>query len=46
MQAAVGQYRVLHARAPIDALIADPGTDPKLRQRLIEVHAAREFAVR
>src|SRR5579863_3833618 len=46
MQAAVGQYRVLHARAPIDALIADPATDPKLRARLSEVHAAREFASR
>jgi predicted aminopeptidase len=46
MQAAVGQYRVLHARAPIDALIADPATDPKLRARLTEVHAAREFAAR
>src|SRR5579862_1268349 len=46
MQAAVGQYRVLHARAPIDALIAAPATDPKLRARLTEVHAAREFASR
>jgi predicted aminopeptidase len=46
MQATVGQYRVLHARAPIDALIADPATDPKLRARLSEVHAAREFASR
>ncbi len=46
MQAAVGQYRVLHARAPIDALIADPATDARLRARLTEVHAAREFASR
>jgi predicted aminopeptidase len=46
MQAAVGQYRVLQARAPLDALIANPGTDPKLRARLTEVHAAREFASR
>lgn len=44
MQAASGQYRVLHARVPIDALIADPATDPQLRARLTEVHAAREFA--
>jgi predicted aminopeptidase len=46
MQAAVGQYRVLQARAPIDALIAAPGTEPLLRARLTEVQAARQFASR
>ncbi|MDE2138670.1 MAG: aminopeptidase [Gammaproteobacteria bacterium] len=45
-QAALGQYRVLHARQPIDALIAAPATPPQLRARLTEVHAAREFASR
>jgi len=46
MQAATGQYRVLHARVPIDRLIAAPGTEPQLRARLTEVLAAREFASR
>lgn len=46
MQAALGQYRVLHARQPIDALVAAPATAPQLRARLIEVQAAREFASR
>jgi predicted aminopeptidase len=44
MQAANGQYRLLHARVPIDTLLADPGTPPELRARLTEVHAARTFA--
>jgi len=46
MQAASGQYDVLHARVPIDTVIHDPGTGPELRARLTEVHAAREFASR
>jgi len=46
MQAATGEYRLLHARVPIPALIADPRTPATLRARLEEVHAAREFASR
>jgi predicted aminopeptidase len=44
MQAATGQYRLLHARVPIDTLIAAPETPSALRTRLSEVRAAREFA--
>jgi predicted aminopeptidase len=44
MQAATGEYQLLHARAPLDTLIADPGTPGALRTRLSEVRAAREFA--
>jgi len=44
MQAATGEYRLLHARVPIATLIAAPGTSPALRARLTEAHAAREFA--
>src|SRR5215472_14242374 len=44
MQAATGQYRVLHARVPIATLIDDPATRPELRARLTEVQAARAFA--
>src|SRR6201984_2591502 len=46
LQAATGEYRLLHARTPIPALIADPRTPSTLRARLEEVHAAREFASR
>jgi predicted aminopeptidase len=46
MQAAGGQWRVLHARVPIATLIADPATPAELRKRLAEVSAARDFAVR
>jgi predicted aminopeptidase len=46
LQAATGEYRLLHARTPIPALIADPKTPSTLRTRLEEVHAAREFASR
>lgn len=46
MQAAAGQWRVLHARVPIAAVIADPATPAQLRARLTEVEAARDFAVR
>jgi predicted aminopeptidase len=44
-QAAGGQYHVLHARRPIDKVVADPGTPPPLRTRLMDVSAARDFAV-
>lgn len=46
MQAASGEYRLLHARVPIATLLADPGTPSTLRARLEEVQAAREFASR
>jgi predicted aminopeptidase len=44
MQAADGEYRLLHARISIAALIDDPATQPALRARLSEVRAARDFA--
>ena len=44
MQAAGGELHVLHAREPIDQVIADPHTPPELRQRLEQVRAARDFA--
>jgi predicted aminopeptidase len=44
MQAAGGEWHVLHAREPIDQVIADPHTPPEVRQRLEQVRAAREFA--
>jgi predicted aminopeptidase len=45
MQAARGEWSVLHAREPIDKILADPHTPPELRARLTQVRAAREFAV-
>ena len=44
MQAASGEWHVLHARQPIDEVLADPHTSPQLRTRLTQVRAAREFA--
>src|SRR5258708_9399077 len=46
MQAANGQWHVLRARKPIDAVVADPHTPPTVRDRLTEVRAARDFATR
>ncbi len=46
MQAAAGQWHVLHERVPIEKLLTDPHTPPALRTRLAEVRAAREFASR
>lgn len=46
VQAATGEWRLLHARVPLDNVIADPATPAEVRARLTEVHAAREFAVR
>ena len=46
LQAAAGQWRVLHARVPIDTVLAAPRTPPELRARLTTVRAAREFAWR
>jgi predicted aminopeptidase len=45
-QAARGQWQVMHAREPIDAVIADPKTPADVRARLTEVRAARQFATR
>ncbi len=44
-QAARGQWQILHARRPIDAVVADPHTPQTLRERLTDVAAARNFAV-
>jgi predicted aminopeptidase len=44
-QAANGQMHVLRARRPIDKVVADPSTPPELRARLLDVRAARDFAV-
>lgn len=44
LQAAAGEWRLLHRRQPIDSLLADASTPPALRSHLEEVRAAREFA--
>jgi len=41
---AQGEYRVLSARKPIDQVVNDPATDPKLRARLQLAEQARAFA--
>ncbi|MEE9606734.1 MAG: aminopeptidase [Myxococcota bacterium] len=41
---AAGQARLLRARQPIEALLADPSTPPELRARLELTERAREFA--
>jgi predicted aminopeptidase len=46
MQAAGGEWHVLHEREPIDKLLADPQTPPTLREHLTQVRAARQFASR
>lgn len=43
-QAISGQLSILSKRQPIEAVVADPGTDPQLRSRLHLVLAARTFA--
>ncbi|HEV7716478.1 MAG TPA: aminopeptidase, partial [Steroidobacteraceae bacterium] len=45
-QAAHGQWQVMHARKPIDKVIANPDTPEDVRAHLAEVRAAREFASR
>ncbi len=45
-QAARGQLQILNAREPIGRVLADPGADPRLKQRLEVVRTAREFASR
>ena len=44
MQAASGEWHVLHERTPIDKVIEDPHTSPAVREHLTKVRAAREFA--
>jgi predicted aminopeptidase len=44
MQAAGGEYHVLHEREPIDQVLADPNTSPQLREHLTQVRNARQFA--
>lgn len=44
LQAARGQWQVLHGREPLAAVIARPDTDDALRSRLEQVSAARDFA--
>jgi predicted aminopeptidase len=44
MQAASGEWHVLHERVPIDKVIADPETPPQVREHLEQVRAARAFA--
>src|SRR6201987_937306 len=46
MQAASGEWHVLHERVPIDTVIADPHTSPAVRAHLEQVRAARDFASR
>ena len=46
MQAASGEWHVLHERVPIDTAIADPHTPPAVRAHLEQVRAARDFASR
>jgi predicted aminopeptidase len=46
MQAASGEWHVLHERVPIDKVIEDPHTTPAVREHLEQVRAAREFAAR
>jgi len=43
-QLARGQWQLLQAREPIDALLDDPATAPRLRQQLIQAGQARAFA--
>lgn len=43
-QLASGQLQLLHAREPVSQIIADPKTDPKLRDHMIKAQQARAFA--
>jgi predicted aminopeptidase len=44
MQAASGEWHVLHERVPIDTVLADPHTPEAVREHLERVRAARQFA--
>jgi predicted aminopeptidase len=41
---AKGEYGVLSARRPLDQVLADPATDPKVKERLQLAQQARAFA--
>lgn len=43
-QLAEGQWQLLRARQPVERLLADPATEPALRQRLLHAEQARVFA--
>jgi predicted aminopeptidase len=43
-QAVAGQYEILVHQTPLDELIKDPGTDPKLKAQLELVLKIRQFA--
>jgi len=45
-QAAAGQYEILAHQTPIDKLIQDPATDPKLKAQLTLVIRLRDFAAK
>jgi predicted aminopeptidase len=42
---AMGQSRLLRARQPIEAVLADPATPPEIREQLLLVLRVREFAI-
>jgi predicted aminopeptidase len=42
---AMGQRRLLRARQPIEAVLADPATSPEISERLLLVLRVREFAI-
>jgi predicted aminopeptidase len=44
-QATQGQWRLMHARRPIDKVLADPASSAELKARLELVRDARDFAV-
>lgn len=43
-QLAQGQWQLLRARQPVEQVVANPATDPRLRQRLTQAEQARVFA--
>lgn len=44
-QSVMGHLKLMAGREPIEDLLADPDTDPQLRERLSRVKAIREFSV-
>jgi len=45
-QAVAGQYEILAHQTPVDKLIKDPATDPKLKAQLVLVLRLRDFAAK
>lgn len=43
-QLAQGQWQLLRARQPVERVLQDPATSPRLRQRLLHAEQARAFA--